>query len=175
MFHNKQKKPSLHQAANITRIATLNVFSMRNKLAAIKQCINDYGISIMVITETNIQEGDSKKYMIDGMTEVSSSKREKGNSKGGVAIYVSQKIPCYAEYKRITNKPNELEHCAAVVFPNHNPNDKLAIVGIYRPPEKQHPPYQEAFERMLKINREHRITTMIMGDLNTPLPFLLMM
>ena len=64
---------------------------MKNKLTAIKQCINDYGISIMVITETNIQEGDGNKFTIEGMTEVSSSRRKKGYSKGGVAMYVSRK------------------------------------------------------------------------------------
>ena len=60
-----------------------------------------------------------------------------------------------------------MEHCSAVVFPDHNSQDKLAIVGIYRPPEKQHPPYQEAFDQMLRSNREHQITTAILGDLNT--------
>ena len=122
-------------------------------MAAIKQYANNFQIDIMIITETHVQEGEKMEITIEGMAEISTSKREKGHGKGGVAIFVSHKIPRYEEYSQITKKEHEIEHCAAAVYPNHNSEDKIVIVGIYRPPEKRHPSYQAAFGRMLNMNR----------------------
>ena len=80
----------------------MNVYSMSNKLIELQQYVNDYGIDVIFITQTHIHVDGYKQISIEGMTRVSTSCRTKGRSKGGVAIYVSKKIPCIKEYSTIT-------------------------------------------------------------------------
>ena len=75
-------------------------------------------------------------------------------------------IPCYEEYSVITHQKNEIEHCATIIYPNHNANDKLAVVGIYRPPYKEHPSYKGAIQQMMGMRKKEQITTILIGDLN---------
>ena len=104
---------------------------MENKMAAIQQYIDDWKIDIIVKTETHVQENGYKAISLKGMTRASTSCREQGKIRGGVAIYVSHAIPCVEEYSTIVKEKNEIEHCATIVYPNHNAQDRLAIVGVY--------------------------------------------
>ena len=159
---NKQVNKTRH----VTRICTLNVYSIANKLAAVQQFLEDNRIHIAIITETHIQENGYADIAIAGYTIAGTCCREVGKSKGGVAIFVHTTVPSSKKYDKIVTRPNELEYCAATVYPNHNPRDKLEIVGVYRPPETDHPSYEEASNQMLRSNREENITTIIIGDLN---------
>ena len=42
----------------------------------------------------------------------------------------------------------------------------MAVVGIYRPPYKSHPPYEKAFDCMMSMKKRANVTTLLMGDLN---------
>ena len=40
----------------------------------------------------------------------------------------------------VAHSRHELEHSAAIVFPNHNTEDRLMVAGVYGPPEKNTAP-----------------------------------
>ena len=130
----KQPRMNTSRSRNITRIATLNVYSMSNQMIVIRQYINDWHVDVIVITETHDQEDGFAGISIEGMTRACASSRATGSINGGVAIYVSEAIPCCKEYSTVTRNKNKMEHCAAIIYPNHNSDDRLAVVGIYRPP-----------------------------------------
>ena len=81
-------------------------------------------------------------------------------------ILVHNTVPSETEYSLVVQQPNEMEHCAALVYPNHTKEDKLLIVGIYRPPEREHPSYEGALEKILHGVKLSYITTLVMGDYN---------
>ena len=115
VFNVKQTYNGGGKKRHLTRIATLNVYSIVNKMTAIQQFINDWRIDVIVITETYVQEEGYGEISIEGMTRACTSCGEKGKTKGGVAIYVSNMIPCYEEYSMITCEKNEIEHCATII------------------------------------------------------------
>ena len=77
-------------------------------MVAIQQYIDDWNVDIKVITETHIQESGYDKISLKGMTRASTSCREQGRNKGGVAIYVSDKIPCVEETSTVTREKMKL-------------------------------------------------------------------
>ena len=123
---------------------TLNVYSIANKLTSVERYIKTNRAHIAVITETHIQEGDQIDIRIKGYTIVSKCQRQKRELKGGIAIYVHDAIPHGKGEDKTAKIPHELEHCSAIVYPNHNEKDELAIVGVYRPPVDEHPDYTSA-------------------------------
>ena len=149
-----------------TRLMTLNVYSIANKLQAVEHYLKTNRVHIAVITETHIQQGDPIDIQIKDYVLASTCKRKKGSTKGGIAIYVHISIPHQKKEERMVQTQNEIEHCSVVILPNHNQEDKLAVVGVYRPPGKEHPDYTHMLKQMLRYNKEQRITTVIMGDLN---------
>ena len=76
---------------------TLNVCSMNNKLQAIRQFIDGHRISIIAITENRVQQGGYDGVSIEEMARVNSWRREAGQTRGGVAIYVDETVPCFSE------------------------------------------------------------------------------
>ena len=147
-------------------ICTLNVNGISNKLPAIQKYVDDHQISIIIRTATHIQGGGYGNMDINGMTKVSTCCRKAGQTKGGAAANNRDAAPCYCDFSRIMQEKNELEHCAAAVFANRNPQDRMQVVGVYRPPGRGHPPYTEAMETILKANKALNITTLILGDFN---------
>ena len=145
---------------------TINVYSIRKKQKAVEQYLRDSRVHIAVITETHVQEGDSKSIEIKGYKLASSCQRKQGEINGGIAIYAHENIAHTKGGNRITQMKNEREFCPAVIYPNHNERDQLAIVGVYRPPEKEHPEYKPILDQMLQHYREKNITTVLMGDFN---------
>ena len=51
-----------------------------------------------------------------------------------------------------------MEHCSTTVFPGFDYSLPVNIVGVYRPPESKHPPYEQALETMLKDHKTKRTT-----------------
>ena len=145
---------------------TLNVYSVNDKKAAIAQYLQDNGVHVAVITETHVQEEKQDALRFEGYTPESSRFRQSGKQKGGVVILVRNTVPGETEYNLVVQLPNELEHCAALVYPDHTKDDKLLIVGIYRPPEREHPSYEGALEKMLHKAGASYVTTPVMGDYN---------
>ena len=130
----KMHQNSPHRDRQETRLTTRNVYSKANKLKTVERYLKTNRVHIAAITETHIQEGDKIDIRIKGYTIVSKCRRKKGELKGGIAIYVHDSIPhCNGEDKTVWTQ-HELEHCPAIVYPNHNERDELAIVGVYRPP-----------------------------------------
>ena len=165
---NKKDQPDKEfgRVRHITRLCAINVYSIANNLTAVQQFLEDKRKHKAVITETHIQENGYAEIAIEGYTIAGTCCREVGRSRGDVAIFARNTVPSCNEYNKIVQEPNELEHCAATVFPNHNPRGKLEIVGVYRPPEKDHPPYDEASKHMLRSNREENTATLILRDFN---------
>ena len=136
-------------------MCSLNVYSINNKFPAIQHDHNrnphrdhnmdDRGIRIMIITETRIQEGGYDNVNVEGMARVSACGRKTGQTTGRVAIYVHDAAPCYSEYNQIVHEKREVAHCAAAVFPDHTRQDRIQVVGAYRPPGRNgnHPPITE--------------------------------
>ena len=135
---------------------TLNVYSVVNKQLAVEQYLKANRVQIAVITETHQQEGERDTINIKGYKLVSSRSRQKEEKKGGVAIFLYLQISCMDTEHRVAQEESELEYCSATVFPNHNNKDQLVIVGVYRPPYKKHPPYDQAIFQMLKANKEKK-------------------
>ena len=82
---------------------------------------------------------------------------------------IHDSIPYTKGYNKEAKLKNELEHCATVVYPNYNYEQKLVIAGVYRPPtktKKEQPSYGEALQQILQINKEQQLTTIVAGDLN---------
>ena len=52
------------------------------------------------------------------------------------------------------------------MYPNHTAQDALLIVGVYRPPNKGHPDSEEVYGQILHQQKENKVATIIMGDLN---------
>ena len=69
-------------------------------------------------------------------------------------------------YNKEVGVRGELEHCSTSVFPNYNYEQKLDIVGVYRPPITKHPPYEEVLKQILQSNSQHKVTTILAGDFN---------
>ena len=159
---NKRQKEERHK----TRIMTLNVYSMENKQIAIEQYLKANRVHIAVITETHLQEGETDTVPIKDYKMASSRSRKKGERKGGVAILLHTAIPHIQTEHRVTQKTSEIEYCSVTVFPNHNNKDQLVIVGIYRPPDRNHPSYEQATNQMLQAHRDQDKTTILLGDLN---------
>ena len=147
---------------------TLNVSSINNKISALEQYRHVNRVHISVITETHLQGGGPDAVELKGYTLVSSCCRKQGRQKGGVAIYVHERAPFVESESehRVVDIEHEMECCAATVLPNHNSSDRLVIVGIYRPPQKKHPPYAPTLRRVLQKHREQQGATILMGDIN---------
>ena len=75
-------------------------------------------------------------------------------------------IPFNKKEWRTVQEQQELEHCSIIVHPNYNEEDKLVIVGMYRPPEKDHPDYAPILKQALQYHREQQLATTLMGDFN---------
>ena len=68
-----------------------------------------------------------------------------------------------------TTETNEIEHCAAVIYPNHNAKDRIQIVGVYRPPENPGSTADAGnTERMCQFLRGLRGNVICVGDFNLP-------
>ena len=119
-----------------TRLMTLNVYSIRNKKTAVEQYLRDNRVHVAVITETHVQEDGEGERKLQDYTLVNTCHRQKGETKGGIAIYVHIDVPCKQEYSKVVTTTNEWEHCAVMLFPNHTMKDQLQVVGVYRPPYK---------------------------------------
>ena len=145
---------------------TLNVYGILNKLQAVEHYIKTNRVHIAVITETHVQENEATDTNTKGYTIVSTCNRKTGERKGGIAIYVHETIPFTNEEHRIVETKNELEYCSTLLYPNHNEVDQLAVVGVYRPPEKEHTQYDPLLSDMLRYHRERQITTILLGDFN---------
>ena len=145
---------------------TLNVYSLSNKKTAVTQYLHDTQVHVAVITETHIPVDRKEELHLDGYTPISSCCREQGRQKGGIVILVHTTVPCEKGYDMVASAENEMEHCAATLYPNHTRKEVLQIVGIYRPPERVHPPYQEALNKMLEQAKTSQIATIVMGDYN---------
>ena len=137
------------------RMMTLNVYSVRNKKAAKSQYLYDNQVHVAAITETHIQEDKKGELHIEGYIPISSCCRQKGSQKGGVVILVHITVPGETEYSMVACNTNELERCAATIYPNHTKEDMLQIAGIYRPPKREHPPYQEALRKYSRKRKQH--------------------
>ena len=90
----------------------------------------------------------------------------KGGGGGGVLIYAHDSIPHLPGGNQITYTQGEMEFCNTVLFPNYDYAQPLQIVGVYRPPKSQHPPYKEALEKILRKYQKEGTTTIIAGGLN---------
>ena len=53
-----------------------------------------------------------------------------------------------------------------MLFPNHNYEQSLSVVVMYRPPDAKHPPYEEALEEVTRSQGTENRTAIIAGDLN---------
>ena len=145
---------------------TLNVCSIANKLQAVGYFLKTRRVHTAVITDTHVQKGDPIDMQIKDYTLVSTCKRKQGAPKGGTAIYVHTSLPYLNGEERTAQEQREIEYCSAAALPNHNETDKLAIVGAYSPPEKEHPEYVPMLNQMLRNNKEQGRTTVLMGDFN---------
>ena len=161
---NREKKNA--NTRQKTRLMTLNVFSMGNKYTAIEHYLKTNRVHIAVITETYLMEGEHETVAIKDYKLASSCSHKQGETKGGVAIFVHTQVPFIRTEHRVAQTKGEIEYCSVVIFPNHNKKEQLVVVGVYRPPDKQHPPYDEALEKMLQEHKEHNRTTMLLGDFN---------
>ena len=81
-------------------------------------------------------------------------------------IYVHDSVPYLPGRGQITTVKGEIEHFSTTLFPNHNYEQALVIVGVYRPPDNKHPAYEKALEEVLSSQKADRKTTIIAGDLN---------
>ena len=162
---SKKKREREHkEIRQKTRIMTLNVYSINNKQKAIEQYLKANRVHIAIITETFLLEGEKDTVEIKDYTIASTCSRKQGERKGGVAILLHTTIPHTGKEHRITRRKSEMEYCSVTVYPNHNNKDQLVIVGAYRPPDRDHPEYEQAFRNMLFEHRERAKTTIILGD-----------
>ena len=59
-----------------------------------------------------------------------------------------------------------MERCSSSAFPNYNYEQNIAVVEVYRLPKTPRPSHTEALQRILQLNREQQITTVVARDLN---------
>ena len=81
-------------------------------------------------------------------------------------IYGHESAPYLPRKNQITTVKGEMEYCSTTVFPNHNYEQSLVVVGVYRPPDSKHPEYGAALEEILKSQKIEGKTTIIAGDFN---------
>ena len=70
------------------------------------------------------------------------------------------------QYSTITHEKNEIERCATLLSPNHTMEDPIVVVGMYRPPEREHPPYKNAYKKVHPQNSSQQTATLLMGEFN---------
>ena len=136
----------------------LNIGSYFSKKKALETYINDHGVNIVVITEANVTESRVDQIHLDCFTCTNHCCRTKENVKGGggggVLILIHHSIQCIKGYNNTVKEENEMEHCSTMVYPRCDYGLPLNIVGVYRPPDCKHPPYEMALETMLQDFRE---------------------
>ena len=81
----RRMKVKKRQPRHATRVRSLIVYSMSNRLAAPQRCIDDNPIGGMVITDTHAEKGGCGDVAIQGISRVSTCCRRVGLRKGGVA------------------------------------------------------------------------------------------
>ena len=66
----------------------------------------------------------------------------------------------------IATGKNEFERCSTTIYPNYNPTVNINLVGVNRPPKREHPAYAGAFREMFHQYITNNTTTLKAGDIN---------
>ena len=149
-------------------ILNLNIRSLTNKFALLLSLLKliNHDFTIIVITETWLNDSDNALFSIPGYEHISQN-RINGEG-GGIRIYFHKSI-----------KLISLDNALTGIFPSHeslscflsvDKDTQVHITGLYRPPNKSIKEFNSYLKNNLlrQINNSSNTIEIIAGDMNIP-------
>ena len=158
MKNKYEEQGSDHAVRRRLVVMPRNVESLISNKETLEMYINDREVHINVVTDSNITESKLHLVQMDPHAIANKSYREdtsvKGGGAGGVLIYIIESAPFIPGEDQNIATEGEMEFCSTEVYPNHNYEQPLLVVGMYKPPDSRHLSYKEALEQ--ELHRFHK-------------------
>ena len=137
--------------------AHLNINSLRNKFVMLKPIFQSY-IDVFLVSETKLDSSfTSAQFAIDGYHYP--FRKDRNCNGGGLMLFINKSIIC-SEIPT-PNLPGDIE---ALFIEINLRNQKILLVGTYKPPTQENPYFVEHIVKQISELKYDRV--ILMGDFN---------
>ena len=162
-------------SSNFIKLATINCNGLRQKEKRLKlgHVLPTNGIGVVVITETHFRENESKMLRIPRYRIIGEYTRPEPQDKigGGVIILTHKSVTAVG--LNLNPAPQfPLETCAAIIYPKHQPQFRMRVIGFYVPPIHTKLLSSDLLSTlgnpMVDAKANLTLSSFVMGDFNIP-------